>query len=68
MRPNMAIPNFVSRCLNGEPPVVYGDGTQTREFTFMQDVVEANVTLLSEDAADGEVVNIGSTDNIEILT
>ncbi|EMA06590.1 UDP-glucose 4-epimerase [Haloarcula vallismortis] len=68
MRPNMAISNFVSRCLNGEPPVVYGDGTQTRDFTFIEDIVEANVTLLSEDAADGEALNIGSTDNIEILT
>jgi len=68
MRPNMAISNFVSRCMNGEPPVIYGDGTQTRDFTFIEDVVEANVTLLSEDAADGDAVNIGSTDNIEIKT
>jgi UDP-glucose 4-epimerase len=68
MRPNMAISNFVSRCLNGEPPVVYGDGTQTRDFTFIEDVVSANVTLLSEDAADGMALNVGSTDNIEILT
>ncbi|MDS0278518.1 SDR family oxidoreductase [Halomicroarcula sp. S1AR25-4] len=68
MRPNMAISNFVSRCMNGEPPIIYGDGTQTRDFTFIDDVVEANVTLLEEDAADGEAVNIGSTDNIEIKT
>ncbi|MDL0126360.1 SDR family oxidoreductase [Halobacterium salinarum] len=68
MRPNMAISNFVSRCLNGEPPVVYGDGTQTRDFTYIEDVVDANEALLTDDAADGEVVNIGSTDNIEILT
>jgi len=68
MRPNMAISNFVSRCLNGEPLIVYGDGKQTRDFTFIEDVVEANVTLLHEDTADGEAVNIGSTDNIEILT
>ena len=68
MRPNMAISNFVSRCLNGKPPVVYGDGTQTRDFTFIDDVIEANRTLLSTDAADGEAVNIGSTDNIEIRT
>jgi UDP-glucose 4-epimerase len=68
MRPNMAISNFVSRCLDGEPPVVYGDGTQTRDFTFVTDVVEANVALLDEDAADGEAVNVGSTDNIEIRT
>jgi UDP-glucose 4-epimerase len=68
MRPNMAISNFVSRCLNGDPPVVYGDGTQTRDFTYVDDVVGANLTLLETDAADGEAVNIGSTDNIDIRT
>jgi UDP-glucose 4-epimerase len=66
MRPNMAITNFVSRCTNGEPPVVYGDGTQTRDFTYIDDVVAANLELLETDAADGEAVNVGSTDNIEI--
>jgi UDP-glucose 4-epimerase len=68
MRPNMAITNFVSRCLYGEPPVVYGDGSQTRDFTYIEDVVEANLRLLSNDSADGEIMNIGSTDNIDILT
>lgn len=68
MRPNMAITNFVSRCLHGEPPVVYGDGSQTRDFTYIEDVVEANRRLLTDDSADGEVMNIGSTDNIDILT
>ncbi len=68
MRPNMAISNFVSRCINGDPPVVYGDGTQTRDFTFVDDVLEANRTLLHSDAADGEAVNVGSTDTIEIRT
>ena len=68
MRPNMAITNFVSRCLHGEPPVVYGDGSQTRDFTYIEDVVDANRRLLTDDSADGEVLNIGSTDNINILT
>jgi UDP-glucose 4-epimerase len=68
MRPNMAITNFVSRSIHGEPPVVYGDGSQTRDFTYIDDVVSANVELLETDAADGEAVNIGSTDNIAILT
>ncbi|MFW6018664.1 MAG: GDP-mannose 4,6-dehydratase [Halapricum sp.] len=67
MRPNMAISNFVSRCTNGKPPVVYGDGTQTRDFTHIDDIVAANETLLETDAADGEVLNVGSTDNIEII-
>ena len=68
MRPNMAISNFVSRCMNDEPPVVYGDGSQTRDFTYIDDIVRANAKLLETDAADGEVMNIGSTDNVDIQT
>ncbi len=66
MRPNMAISNFVSRCLNGDPPVIYGDGKQTRDFTYVDDIVEANLALLDTDAADVETMNIGSTGNITI--
>jgi UDP-glucose 4-epimerase len=66
MRPNMAISNFVSRCLNDEQPVIYGDGKQTRDFTFIRDIVEANLALLETSDADGETMNIGSTDNISI--
>jgi UDP-glucose 4-epimerase len=66
MRPNMAISNFVSRCMSGEPPVVYGDGSQTRDFTYIDDIVAANRTLLTTGAADGEILNIGSGDNIDI--
>jgi len=68
MRPNMAISNFVSRAINGDPPVVYGDGSQIRDFTYIEDIVEANVRLLSTDAADGEAVNVGSHGTIEIKT
>ncbi|WP_276253317.1 GDP-mannose 4,6-dehydratase [Halomontanus rarus] len=66
MRPNMAISNFVSRCHASEPPIIYGDGTQTRDFTYIEDIVAANQTLLQSDSADGKVLNIGSTDNISI--
>ena len=68
MRPNMAISNFVSRCMNGKSPVVYGDGTQTRDFTYIEDIVDANLTLLQSDDANGEILNIGSSDNIDIQT
>jgi Nucleoside-diphosphate-sugar epimerases len=68
MRPNMAISNFVSRCMRGEPPEIYGDGRQTRDFTYIDDVVDANRRLLTDDSADGEAMNIGSTDNIDIRT
>jgi len=68
MRPNMAISNFVSRCMRGDPPEIYGDGTQTRDFTYVADIVEANHRLLTDDSADGEAMNIGSTDTIDIAT
>ncbi|WP_122088196.1 GDP-mannose 4,6-dehydratase [Halalkalicoccus subterraneus] len=68
MRPNMAISNFVSRCLHGESPVIYGDGSQTRDFTYVDDILWANERLLETDVADGEIMNVGSTDNIDIKT
>ncbi len=68
MRPNMAISNFVSRCFAGEAPVIYGDGRQTRDFTFIDDVVAVNRDLLQTDVADGEALNVGSGDRIEIHT
>ena len=68
MRPNMAFTNFVSRCLHGEPPEIYGDGKQTRDFTYVDDIKRVNEQLLTDDSADGEIMNIGSTDNIDILT
>jgi len=68
MRPNMAMTNFVSRCLNGKPPVIYGDGQQTRDFTHIDDIARVNQQLLTDDSADGEIMNVGSTDNIDIKT
>ncbi len=68
MRPNMAISNFVSRCFNDKSPVVFGDGEQTRDFTYIDDIVEANRTLLDRHDADGCVLNLGSGDRIDILT
>jgi len=68
MRPNMAMTNFISRCLHDEPPVIYGSGEQTRDFTYVEDIRRVNEQLLTDDSADGEIVNIGSTDNIDIRT
>ena len=66
MRPNMAFTNFVSRCLHGESPVIYGDGSQTRDFTYVKDIADANEQLLDTSGADGEVVNVGSGGRITI--
>jgi UDP-glucose 4-epimerase len=58
------VPRFVQRALAGEPLQIHGDGTQTRCFCHVSDVVRALKGLL--DAADGEIYNVGSTDRITI--
>ncbi len=63
----MVVPRFIKQALRDEPITVYGDGTQTRTFTYVGDVVEALVRLMRCDEAIGEVVNIGGKDEISIL-
>ena len=58
------IPRFISRVSQGEPPVIYGDGEQTRDFTFVRDAVEANI-LAAESEATG-VFNTGRGEKISI--
>jgi UDP-glucose 4-epimerase len=52
------VPRFVVACLRGEPPVVYGDGEQTRDFTFVEDAVRANLLAADAAGATGQVVNV----------
>lgn len=51
---------FSTRLLNGKAPVIYEDGCQTRDFTFVGDVARANVAVLENPAADYEVFNVGT--------
>lgn len=51
---------FVERLLANQEPVIYGDGTQTRDFTNVADAVEANVLALTVDRGNGEVLNIAT--------
>jgi nucleoside-diphosphate-sugar epimerase len=51
---------FVSRLLNGQPPVIHGDGKQSRDFVHVEDVVSANLLALESRNAVGEVFNIAS--------
>ena len=64
----MVIPNFVRQALAGEPITVFGDGTQSRSFTHVADVVAALIKLVNEPAAVGQVINIGSEEEIAIAT
>jgi len=60
----MVIPNFVRQALAGEPITVFGDGTQSRAFTHVGDVVDALLKLVAEPRAIGQVINIGTTQEI----
>ena len=55
-RPEMAIQHFLSACRSGEPVTLFGDGTQTRDFTFVGDIAEANV--LAMEASGSAVINV----------
>ena len=62
----MVIPNFVRQALAGEPLTVFGDGTQTRSFSHVADVVGALLKLVAEPRAIGQVINIGNTEEVSI--
>jgi UDP-glucose 4-epimerase len=62
----MVVPNFVEQALAGQPITVFGDGTQSRSFTYVGDVVRAVVALINEPRAVGEVFNIGNGKEITI--
>jgi UDP-glucose 4-epimerase len=66
-RYGMVIPTFVRQALAGEPITVYGDGRQTRSFTYVGDVVDGLLRLVNEPRALGQVFNIGNTQEISIL-
>ncbi|MFH0780014.1 MAG: SDR family oxidoreductase [Parcubacteria group bacterium] len=59
------IPKFITAILNGESPIVYGDGEQSRDFTYVDNVVSANILAAFSDA-DGEVVNIACNERITL--
>ena len=62
----MVIPNFVRQALASQPITVFGDGAQSRSFTYVGDVVGALVSLVDEPRAVGQVFNIGNGREISI--
>jgi UDP-glucose 4-epimerase len=62
----MVLPTFVRQALAGQPITVFGDGLQSRSFTYVGDVVDALLRLAHEPRAIGDVFNIGSTGEVTI--
>lgn len=63
----MVVPRFVSQALAGEDLTVFGDGRQSRCFTYVSDVVEWLMLLAASDQAVGEVFNLGSPEEVTVL-
>src|SRR5437879_9983068 len=62
----MVLPNFVKSALDNSPISIYGSGKQSRCFCDVRDTVEALIRLMDLDRSVGEVVNVGSTEEITI--
>lgn len=62
----MVIPRMIEQALAEDPVTVFGDGTQTRCFCHVSDVVRAVISLLQEPDAEGEAFNVGSTEEVSI--
>ncbi len=62
----MVIPRFVAQALRNEPITVYGDGTQTRCFCYVGDIVRALAALIEHPDAYGRVFNLGSDDEVSV--
>jgi nucleoside-diphosphate-sugar epimerase len=60
------LPRFIEALLNNSPPIVYGDGTQSRDFTFIENVVQANLLALDAVGVAGEVFNIACGESISL--
>jgi UDP-glucose 4-epimerase len=58
------IPQYIARVRQGNPPIIFGDGNQTRDFTFVSDAVQANIVAAQNDATG--VFNIGTSNNITV--
>jgi UDP-glucose 4-epimerase len=66
MRPDLAISIFTRKMHANEPITVFGDGEQTRDFTYIDDIVRVNLRLLETDAADGYAMNVGGGHRITV--
>ncbi len=67
MRPDLAIPIFTRALIKGESPMIFGNGEQTRDLTYIEDIVSANLMLMETHGADGQILNIGGGKRITVI-
>jgi nucleoside-diphosphate-sugar epimerase len=61
-----AVPKFITALLNGDAPIVFGDGEQSRDFTFVSNVVEANLCAVDAPGASGKAYNVACGERITL--
>ena len=61
------IPKFIAAALEGRRPVVFGDGEQSRDFTYVANVVDANLAALTAPKLGGEAVNIATSRRVSLM-
>lgn len=66
-RPDMAFHRFIRKLLHGEPIPIYGDGKQTRDFTYVTDCAAGTAAALEADHIIGETINIGGKERASVL-
>ncbi len=64
-RPDMAFYKFIKSAINGKPIIIYGDGRQSRDFTYVSDVVAANILAMQKDTED-TIFNIGGGNYVTV--
>jgi UDP-glucose 4-epimerase len=60
------IPNFITAMLAGEQPVVYGDGEQSRDFTHVENVVDATLLAMDREGVAGQIFNIAAGERVSL--
>lgn len=60
------VPSFINALLDGEPPVIYGDGSQTRDFTYVDNVIEGTMLALTAPDVAGRVYNIAYGEGVTV--
>jgi UDP-glucuronate decarboxylase len=61
------ISNFITQALKGENITVYGDGSQTRSFCYVDDTINALVLMMESERTNGEIINIGNPEEVSVL-
>ena len=65
-RPDMAFHRFIAQILKGDPVTIYGDGTQSRDFTYISDCIDGIFSIVDKEGLIGQTINIGGKERATV--